>query len=165
MHPRWLDTAWSRVPALILAQLRQGVTPQRLALTIALGVALGLFPILGTTTTLCLLAGLALKLNQPIIQLVNWIVAPLQLVGMYFFMRAGAWLTHAPPLRLSVTAMLASFRDSPLRYAQQLGMSALRGILVWMLLAPALASLLYLLLLPALRRVAARRSRITPRVA
>ena len=48
-----------------------GVSPERIALTLAVGSALALLPILGTTTTLCLIAGIVLGLNQPIIQAVN----------------------------------------------------------------------------------------------
>src|ERR1700722_17675930 len=46
-----LRALWRRrVLELAMAQLRQGITPRKIALTIALGVTLGLFPILGTTT-------------------------------------------------------------------------------------------------------------------
>lgn len=37
----------------ILDLLRQGVTPEKIALSIALGGALGVFPALGSTTALC----------------------------------------------------------------------------------------------------------------
>ena len=61
---RWLVDPVTR-------QLTQGVTPEKVSLTIAVGSALALFPILGTTTWLCVLAGIALGLNQAIIQGVN----------------------------------------------------------------------------------------------
>ena len=94
MSAQGLHALWRRrVLGVALAQLRQGITPQRIALTVALGAVLGLFPILGTTTALCLLAGVFLKLNQPILQVVNWVAAPLQLPGIYFFVRTGERLT------------------------------------------------------------------------
>jgi uncharacterized protein (DUF2062 family) len=34
----------------ILDLLRQGVTPEKIALSLALGMALGVFPVLGSTT-------------------------------------------------------------------------------------------------------------------
>ena len=58
-----------RVRDPIMAQLKQGTTPEKIALTIGLGVALGVFPILGSTTALCLAAAALLKLNQPVIQI------------------------------------------------------------------------------------------------
>jgi hypothetical protein len=57
--PSRLKKFWrERVVALVASQLVQGITPQKMALTIALGLSLGIFPILGATTTLCALAGL-----------------------------------------------------------------------------------------------------------
>src|SRR5262245_45120940 len=60
-----------RVIGLIVAQLTQGVSPEKIALTIALGSTIAIFPIMGSTTLLCLIVGVWCKLNQPIIQLVN----------------------------------------------------------------------------------------------
>ena len=78
-----------RVVAPIVQQLRQGITPQKIALTLALGGVLGIFPILGATTLLCGIAGVWLRLNQPIIQLVNYLVYPLQIALLIPFYRAG----------------------------------------------------------------------------
>jgi uncharacterized protein (DUF2062 family) len=152
-----LAVLWRRhVIDVARAQLRQGITPQKIALTVALGVILGLFPILGTTTALCLLAGLMLKLNQPVIQLMNWIAAPLQIPAIYLFVRAGEWLTHAPPVSFSITALIAAFRASPLQFLAQWGATGLRAVLAWVLIAPAIAALLYALSLPPLKRIGAR---------
>lgn len=142
-----------RVVDVLLTQLRQGITPQKIALTVALGSVIALFPIMGTTTVLCVLVGVALKLNQPIIQLVNWIVWPLQIPGIYFFVRAGEWITHSPPVSFSISALLVAFKDSPVHFLQQYGMTGLRGVLAWALMAPAAAALLYLLTLPLLKRM------------
>jgi uncharacterized protein (DUF2062 family) len=149
-----LRALWRRrVLEAILAQLRQGITPRKIALTIALGVVLGLFPVLGTTTVLCLLTGVLLKLNQPALQAASWLVWPLQVPGIYFFIRLGEWLTRVPPTSFSVRALLIAFNDSPLRFVQQFGVLGLRGVLAWALIAPPLALLIYLLTLPALRRL------------
>src|ERR1700749_597439 len=62
-HPSRLKKFWrERVLGLIIAQLTQGVTPQKIALTIALGANLGVFPILGSTTLICGMVGFCLKL-------------------------------------------------------------------------------------------------------
>ena len=60
----------------IIELLRQGVTPDKLALSLALGVALGIFPALGWTTALCAIAALVLRLNLPAIQIVNYFMYP-----------------------------------------------------------------------------------------
>jgi uncharacterized protein (DUF2062 family) len=150
-----------RVVDVVLAQLRQGITPQKIALTVAIGATVGLFPILGSTTLLCFLAALWLRLNQPIIQTINYLMYPLQVAGIYFFIRLGEWLTRTPPLSFSITGLLEQFRAAPLHFLQQFGMTALRGVLAWCLLAPLAAALLYFSLLPLLRRLVALRNRDT----
>jgi len=150
-----LREVWQhRVVDVVLAQLRQGITPEKIALTVAMGLTLGLFPILGSTTLLCFLAGLLLKLNQPIIQLVNYVVYPLQVGGIYFFIRVGEWLTRTPPLQFSIAGLIQQFRAAPLHFFQQFGMTALRGVLAWTVMAPFAAAAIYFLLLPLLRRLA-----------
>jgi uncharacterized protein (DUF2062 family) len=154
-----LREAWQhRVVDVVLAQLRQGITPQKIALTVAMGITLGLFPVLGSTTVLCFLAGLMLKLNQPIIQLVNYVVYPLQVAGIYFFIRIGEWLTRSPPLQFSIAGLIQQFRAAPLHFLQEFGMTALRGVLAWTLMAPFAALAIYFLLLPVLRRLARLRA-------
>jgi uncharacterized protein (DUF2062 family) len=154
-----LREAWQRrVVDVVLAQLRQGITPQKIALTIAIGITLGLFPILGSTTLLCFLAGVLLGLNQPIIQAVNYLVYPLQFAGIYFFIRTGEWLTRTAPLQFSIPGLLQQFRASPLHFFQEFGMTALRGVLAWTLIAPFAAAALYFAMLPLLRRLAQLRS-------
>jgi uncharacterized protein (DUF2062 family) len=149
----WRSLWRRRVVELTLGQLRQGITPQKIALTIALGFILGLFPLLGTTTALCALFGLCLKLNQPIIQLVQWMAAPLQIPGIYLFVRIGEWLTRSPPVSFSVTALLRAFKASPLDFLKQYGTTGLRGVLAWCLIAPLVAVLIYGASLPLLKRL------------
>lgn len=74
----------------IVALLKQGVTPQKLALTFTIGLVLGTFPAIGLTTILCTLAAMFLRLNMPAMQLVNYLVYPLQLVLMVPFAELGA---------------------------------------------------------------------------
>src|SRR6202451_1966790 len=91
----------------VLDLLRQGVTPEKIALSLALGVALGVFPVLGSTTALCALAALVLRLNLPAIQIVNYFVYPLQIGLLIPFFRLGERLFRAPHLPLSVPQIYA----------------------------------------------------------
>ena len=150
-----IEHAWRRrVVDVVLAQLRQGITPEKIALTLAIGLIFGLFPIFGTTSALCVLAALWLKLNQPMIQLVNWFAAPLQLPGIYLFVRIGERLTRSPPVQFSISGLVQQFRASPLQFLKQFGMTGLRGVLAWLLIAPFIAAAVYVALLPPLRSLA-----------
>jgi uncharacterized protein (DUF2062 family) len=149
-----VERASQRIRDIVRTQLRQGVTADKIALTLAIGLILGLFPIFGTTSALCVLAALWLKLNQPIIQLVNWFAAPLQLPGIYLFVRIGERLTRSPPVQFSLTGLVQQFHASPLQFLQQFGMTGLRAVLAWLLIAPLIAAAVYVALLPPLRRLA-----------
>jgi uncharacterized protein (DUF2062 family) len=149
-----VERAWQRTLDLVLAQLRQGVSADKIALTLAIGLIFGLFPIFGTTSALCVLAAMWLKLNQPIIQLVNWFAAPLQLPGIYLFVRIGEWLTQTPPVQFSISGLVQQFRASPVRFMQLFGMTGLRAVLAWLLIAPLIAALVYYVSRPALRHLA-----------
>ena len=73
----------------IVDLLKQGVTPEKLAVSAALGVVLGIFPVIGSTTTLCAIAAFALRLNLPAIQIVNYFMYPAQIALLIPFLRLG----------------------------------------------------------------------------
>ncbi|MFP5358176.1 MAG: DUF2062 domain-containing protein [Gammaproteobacteria bacterium] len=135
-------------------QLRQGVTPAKLALTLALGLTLGIFPLLGITTVLCALLAVWLRLNQPVIQLVNYAAYPVQLLLLIPFYRAGERLFGADPVPIfSVADLVARFNAGPWQFVLDYGLVGLYGVVVWLLLAPLLGLLIYALSLPLLRRL------------
>jgi uncharacterized protein (DUF2062 family) len=155
--------AWRRrLVAPIVAQLRQGLSPGRAALALALGFALGLFPVLGSTTLLCAITGAWLRLNQPLIQLVNYLVFPLQLALIIPFVRAGERLFGAAPVPLAeVPALVARFEADPGRFLLDYAAVGGYGIVAWAIAAPPLAALVYAGLRPVLARLA-RSSRPGP---
>lgn len=154
-NPFSLTKFWQESAALIVGQLTQGVTPQKIALSIALGLSLGVFPILGVTTVLCAIAGVRLKLNQPVIQVVNWLVYPLQLAFILVFVRIGEWITHAPHMSLSLPALIQRFHESPTKFFQEFGLIGLHGVVAWLFIAPILTAVTYTVLLPPLKKLAA----------
>ena len=81
----------------VINLLRQGITPEKIALSLAIGICLGVFPLLGSTTILCTLAAILFRLNLPAIQLVNYFVYPLQLALLIPFIRLGEALLGAQP--------------------------------------------------------------------
>jgi uncharacterized protein (DUF2062 family) len=143
-----------RVVAPIVNQLRQGITPERIALTIALGLLLSIFPILGATTLLCGLAALLLRLNQPIIQLINYLAYPLQLLLLIPFYRAGETLFRQPHIPLSIPLFLERIRIDFWLFLRDFGMIAMQGIVVWSLVAPLATTAIYFAIRPPLRALA-----------
>ena len=145
---------WQRRIVLpLIGLLRQGITPEKLAISIAVGVTLGVTPVLGSTTMLCLLAAAALRLNLPAIQLVNFLVYPLQLALLVPFIRIGAWVFSAPPVLTSVDQARALIRAGVWTAITTLWDATLHGLVAWFLLGTLFSLLLYATLLPLLRRI------------
>jgi uncharacterized protein (DUF2062 family) len=137
----------------VLDLLRQGVTPEKIALSLTLGVALGVFPVLGSTTALCALAAVILRLNLPAIQIVNYFVYPLQIALLIPFFRLGERLFRAPHLPLSVSQIYAMIHANMWSAIRSLWTTTWHAIVVWCVVSPMFAGLAYGILAPALRRV------------
>ena len=140
----------------ILALLRQGVTPQKMALSLALGGTLGVFPALGWSTTLCAIAAIVLRLNLPAIQIANYIAYPAQIALLVPFFRWGERLFRAPHFPISVPQIYGLFHAGAWIAIKLLWTTIWHAIVVWGMIAPVFVGLLYSTLLPLLRRVLQR---------
>jgi uncharacterized protein (DUF2062 family) len=151
------ETVWRRkVVRPILEFLRQGLTPEKLSFTIALGITLGVIPVLGSTVLLCTLAAIAFRLNLAAIQLVNWLVYPLQLALLIPFYRIGGWIFRNPPSEFSLVRILAMIRTDLLHAIATLWTVTFHAVVAWLLLGSIATGLLYLPLVPALRGMQSR---------
>ena len=139
-----------------LALLRQGMTPEKLALSITLGLALGVVPMLGSTSLLCFLAALLLGLNQPAIQLVNFVAYPLQLAMLVPFLRLGERLFGAPPMGLTPAQIVAMIRNDFGHAIITLWSATMHALVVWLGVGVAMLLLLYPLLTKVLRKASRR---------
>jgi uncharacterized protein (DUF2062 family) len=133
--------------------LRQGISPRKLAFTIALGIALGITPVLGSTTILCALAALLFRLNLPAIQMVNGFVYPLQLALLIPFLRAGAWIFGASQTPVSLQQVTALVRANALHAIAALWVATVHALAVWLVCGAVGTGLLYLALVPVVQRL------------
>ena len=137
----------------VTAWLRQGITPFRLALTLALGFAIGCIPVIGIPTVLC--AGLALSfgLNLPAIQAANYAAMPFQILLILPFIRLGQWMfAWGPHQAMTLGALL---HNPPTHFAAQMGELAGQAVLAWMLVAGPAVAVMTMTLTPVLRRIPA----------
>lgn len=137
--------------------LRQGIAPRRLALTLALGFAVGCIPVVGIPTLVCAALALGLRLNLPAIQAANYTVMPLQVVLIVPFVRLGGRLgarlfSFAPRPAFDAHALLHS---SPMGAFSLLGGLAGEALLAWLVIAIPAVALMTAVLTPLLRRVPA----------
>ena len=149
-------TNWLRRRILepLLALLREGVSPDRLALCVAVGVVVGNIPILGISTILCAAIALAFRLNLPAIQLVQAAMAPTQVLLIIPFVRLGEWILRVPAQPLSIKEGLALLARGAGQAIVVLWDAILHAGLAWIMVAPFAVYLFYKLLTPVFARAA-----------
>jgi uncharacterized protein (DUF2062 family) len=142
-----------RVVAPIVALLTQGITPEKIALSLAFGIVVGIFPLLGSTTVLCAAAAESFGLNLPAIQLVNWLIYPMQLFLLAPYIRMGEKLCRAARLQFSLAQILTMVRADLPHAVSTLWLAEVHAIFAWLLTGPPAIFLLYILLSRVLRQV------------
>ena len=149
-----MSSFWSkRIVRPLSGFLTQGLSIQKLALSLALGFMFGIFPVLGTTTILCTLVAIIFKLNLPALQFANYLVYPLQILLLVPFYKLGNLLFDA---QLSVdfdTLANILAENSPTEILTILFESTMYAIVAWTLISPLLFTLLYAGLKPLLPRL------------
>jgi uncharacterized protein (DUF2062 family) len=151
-----------RLAGPLLALLTQGISPDRLALCVAIGVVVGNIPILGVSTIICAVIALLFRLNLPAIQLVQAAMAPTQILLIIPFLRLGEWLVQAPQETVSVKAALALMAQGLWHTVLVLWNAILHAGLAWALVAPFCILLLHRLLTPLFKRAASQINRSPP---
>ncbi len=145
---------------LILELLRQGITPHKIALSIALGVMLGVTPLIGSSTILCAVVVVVFGINLPLIMVVNYLVYPLQLLLLIPFIQAGQWLFRQPPLPLSFTQIKNLLHVSFWHTLGMLWEYLLHGLVAWSILGGIGACVIYLAARPLLGYVTLKKTAV-----
>jgi uncharacterized protein (DUF2062 family) len=140
----------------LLALLRQGISPRRLALCVAIAVVVGNIPILGVSTIICAFIALIFRLNLPAIQLVQAAMAPTQILLIIPFVRLGEWIVRAPPQVVSIKAALELMSHGVWQAVVVLRDAIFHAGLAWALTAPFCVYLIHRLLTPVFERMAAQ---------
>src|SRR5258706_187836 len=141
-----MKKAWLRIKEL----LRTGITPEKLALSAALGVVLARFPVIGATMLMCAGVAVMLRLNLPAMQVANLATYPLQLLMLLPLIRIGETIFRAPPLALTAAQLTAMLQAGVWYTTKQLWRSGLHAITAWTLIAPLAVLLIYVILAPVL---------------
>jgi uncharacterized protein (DUF2062 family) len=143
----------------IFELLRQGTTPEKIALSIAFGAVLGSMPFIGVTTTLCFVVALVFRLNPVAIQLVNYLMYPVQLVLFVPFIRAGEKVFHAHHLAISIAQVEQLIHANTVQAIQTLWTALWHAVTVWAAVAPIAILVIYIVLTPVMRHTASRLGR------
>lgn len=113
-----------------------GESVSRTAWTIALGFAIGMFPLVGVTTIVCALLAKLLRLRQTAMQFGNFAAFPLQIVLLVPFLRLGERITGAERFVFDPPALLKGFPNIPESTARAVVMAQWHMIAGWAVVAP-----------------------------
>lgn len=150
------DLLRRRIREPIRQQLTQGLSPEKIALSAAVALTIAVNPIVGTTTILCFLAAWALKLNQPIVQAINWSSYALQLLLILPFIRFGEWLFRAPRDNRSLERLVGLMKSDLGGALREMRTTLGHAFVAWLAVAPLLIALIYAITLPLVRTLARR---------
>jgi len=136
------------------AQFIQSTSPKQTALSVAIGFYAGIFPVFGLTTALCILLTIIFKANHLISVAVNLLIAPLQMLLIVPFVKAGLALLNPeikPFFQTADDLFLLLERSESWYFLFQ---SLIGGVLCWAIFSSATAFLTYRFLVRKIRTIA-----------
>ena len=136
--------------------LRQGLTPELVSRTVASGLLVGTIPIPGTSTLLCTALSLGFRMNLALIQLVNYLVFPLQILLFVPFYTIASKIS-GKVVFLNVAEISSQFAGNNWQ-STSIDLLWLVGtsVLVWMLIMFPISLMVYFIVKPILKRFARR---------
>ena len=121
----------------IVSLLTQGVTPDKIAATLAVSTAISLFPIFGLTTLLNVLVGLKLRMNQPLLQAINYLLTPLHLIMIFVYVRIGERIWGVQEAAFTLGELVSTFHEKPIgEFLQRFGWTGIHAITAWAISVP-----------------------------
>jgi uncharacterized protein (DUF2062 family) len=150
-----LRLLWRRIASPVAKRLHavmsSGLTPQKCALTLCIGIALGTMPIVWGTTLLCIALAHIFRLNHVALQSVNYLLYPLQLALLIPFFKLGAWLfPWGPPIPQHLLSSL--IRHPGMDSLDMLGWITLKSLAAWLVTVLPLTLIAYATLWAAASR-------------
>ncbi|MFS7962710.1 hypothetical protein Hanom_Chr08g00729781 [Helianthus anomalus] len=127
--------------------LSRGAEPKQLALSAALGITLGVFPIVGVPFFFCVLAIAMLgnSINAPTVMLANFIITPIELSLVIVFLRFGEFLTGGAHFPLTSDALRKVLTG---KASMEIFLSIVHALLGWLVMSPFILGILYIIFVP-----------------
>jgi len=132
--------------------LKEGLSPEKLALSVALGFVLGIIPVLGITTIMCALVAIIFRINMPAIQLINYFVYPLQLILFIPFLKFGAFIFPSEELIFSLFFIKGLLQQDFWLAVQLFWKANLGAIIIWFAISPFIIAIIYYSVLPVFKK-------------
>ncbi|MDH4261770.1 MAG: DUF2062 domain-containing protein [Spirochaetia bacterium] len=99
-HKNWFGKKYDYFLKIIMSLLLQGISPQKIALALAMGVMAGSFPLIGTHTFIGIGLAFIFGLNQVAVYLGVWLSIPVYILILLPSLRVGEFLFKAQPMEI-----------------------------------------------------------------
>ena len=136
--------------------LKMGADPDKLAWSLALGLVVGVNPLLGSTTVVALGVAAAFRLNLVASQVGNHAVYPLEILLFPVFIKLGDVLFGTEKLPLAGKALWHAAKHHPLETTRLLWTWEWHALVVWAMFAAVAMPAIALGSEPVLRKMAER---------
>jgi uncharacterized protein (DUF2062 family) len=123
--------------------IREGISIERLSVSLALGITVGLIPLYGLTTVIISCIALSLRLNLIAMQIAHYIVHPIQLALLIPFLKMGDALIKTSEASFTLQNYLQLFRNDFWSALHDLWLVNLSAVGVWFLVSIPLYLILY----------------------
>jgi uncharacterized protein (DUF2062 family) len=140
----------------VMGLLRMGADPDKLAWSLALGVVVGMNPLLGSTTLLVLALAAAFRLNLVASQVGNHAVYPLEILMFPVFIRVGAVVFATKKLPLEGEALWGAAKHHPWDTTRLLWSWEWHALVVWAVVAAVALPAIAMGIEPVLEKMARR---------
>lgn len=141
-----------RILTPIREALLNGLSQKKLAISLSLGIILGLIPFYGITTILVGVLAYALRLDFVVMQVVHYVVHPLQIALIIPFLKAGSFFSSNHEVSLTIKEYIALFKADFWNALVDLWKLNLLGIMVWLLISIPLGYGLYRVFVYSIKR-------------
>ena len=148
--------AWikNKVIEPIKKALKNGISHKRLAISLALGITIGLIPFYGLTTLLAGLVAVSLRLDFVVMQAVHYIVQPIQIALIIPFLKAGSIFVPSTGVEFTIKEYIAHFKSDFWMALGDLWKINLSAIIIWAVIAVPLFYILYYAFFHSIKRFA-----------
>jgi len=140
--------------------IKEGISVEKLSVSLVLGLTVGLIPLYGLTTLIISFIALSLRLNFIAMQVAHYIVHPIQIALLIPFLKLGDSVVKDTDVNFSVHQYIGLFKMDFWGTLREFWLINLSAIAIWFIISIPLSIGLYFLIKRAIRRYLPRLGRL-----
>jgi uncharacterized protein (DUF2062 family) len=119
----------------IRKSLSKGTSVEKLSVSLALGLILGLIPLYGLTTVIVAVVAILLRQNFVIMQLTHFLVQPLQLILLVPFLKLGDSLFLKTEYAFTLHQYILLFKNDFWAALNEFWLVNLSAVVIWLIIS------------------------------